>query len=97
MQKVEIDKIYDIFLRRTGVDFRRKENLRDKKIFGAEVNIEARELVQVYMDLKYELGIKFREEDLIDKKFATFNQIVELVKETCGYSVDKKEEKLCQN
>lgn len=95
MEKNIMGKVYKIFLERTGLDFQNNEKLREKKLFGAEINTNPRDLFLVYMDLQKTFGIKFCEKDLTNKQFTTFISIVKLVKKACEYST--KEEKLCQN
>ncbi len=97
MTEVKTDRLCEIFTDRTGVDFREDEELRDKKLLGPEINIEPRELLQVYMDLKYGMGIRFDVEDLINKKFATFNDVAVLLEKTCENPLNTEEGIICQN
>lgn len=94
MEENIMGKVYKIFFERTGLDFQNNEKLRGKKLFGAEINTNPRDLFLVYMDLQNTFRIKFCEKDLINKQFATFISIEKLVKKACEYS---KEEKQCQN
>lgn len=82
-----MDKIYKIFLNRAGIDFKRHPELVNQKLFGKSINIPPRELLQIYMDLKKELNVKFDENEIIHKRFDTFDNIVKLIEETCEHSV----------
>lgn len=86
MQENIKGKAYKIFFERTGLDFQNNEKLRRKKLFGAEINMNPRDLFLVYMDLQNTFGIKFSEKDLMNKQFTTFIEIVKLVKKACEYS-----------
>ncbi len=86
MNKLTLQSLCEIFLRRTNIDFK-SNSLREQELFGSCLDIKPRELLMVYMDLKQKYGISFSETDLLEKKWLTFNSIVETVEKTCEYSV----------
>ncbi len=79
MKTITMRDITEVFLNRTGIDFARDKEMRGKILFGADLGIKPRELLQVYMDLKNGWDLRFSEDDLIDKQFSTFNGVIKLV------------------
>lgn len=88
MERITVNDICEVFVKRTGIDFTCEKGLRKEKLFGMKLKVKPRELLQVYMDLKNKLEITFIENDMINKKFSSFDEIIKLVEKTCGYSIE---------
>lgn len=57
MKTITMRDITEVFLNRTGIDFARDKEMRGKILFGADLGIKPRELLQVYMDLSTFNGV----------------------------------------
>lgn len=88
MEDTLFNQICELFFKRTGIDFKNKTEYWDKSLLGVEININPRELLQIYMDMKYSLGIKLEEDGLIEKRFMTFDSILKYA----GELVNMKQE-----
>ena len=66
--------------------------LRDEKLLGPKVGMPARELLYVYFDIRQQMGIRISEYDIIEGRFDTFNNILDLIiKEALGLNQSKRE------
>lgn len=90
MEGIRVEKICEIFKNRTNIDFDKNVDLRKENFFGLKLNINPRDLVMIYMDLKIIVGINFEEKDLLLKKFDTYENVIALVEKACGYSIVEK-------
>jgi len=65
----------EIFIKRVGVDFKKQQHLRDKKLLGIEINAPSRELVMVLYDIENKFCIRIEDEFILGGGFDTFNNI----------------------
>lgn len=68
-----------IFLDVTSVDFRKSEELKSLNLFGSKLNIMPIYLVLVLLNIESVLDIHFKDEDMLNGKFNTFNSIMILI------------------
>ena len=78
MKNIE-EIVQNILLRRTGIDFTNQE-IKKKFLLGKELNIPARELVLVYLDIENEFNILIKERDVLEGGFKTYNNILDTVR-----------------
>lgn len=90
MEDALFNQICELFFKRTGIDFKNKTEYWDKPLLGVEININPRELLQIYMDMKYSLGIKLEEDGLIEKRFMTFDSILKYAGELVNIKQEVK-------
>lgn len=83
--------ISKIFLKRTGIDFKSNEEYKELNLFGKVLNINPREMVMVYMDLKNQFKIDNLNIYLENKEFITCKKICEIIEKLAA----KKEVILC--
>ena len=83
--------ISKIFLKRTGIDFKSNEEYKELNVFGKVLNINPREMVMVYMDLKNQFKIDNLNIYLENKEFITYKKICEIIEKLAA----KKEVILC--
>lgn len=93
MENVKIQDINDIFIQRTGIDFGESSKKRDEDLLGIALNVQPRELVLIYMDLQKRYDIKFTENEICNKQFNSFNNILTLVEKLVAENKETKEEK----
>ena len=81
MDNVKI--LNEVFKEKTGIDFNSKESLKNVNLFSDKINLQPRDLVTVCISIEKIFDIKFDEKEFLDRKFDTFNKIVELIKKYC--------------
>lgn len=69
----------NIFLEVTSIDFRKSGKLKNLNLFGSKLNVMPIYLVLVLLDIERTLGICFEEEDILNGRFDTFNDILLLI------------------
>ncbi len=73
------EKLVEIFKRRVGIDFYKQFENRDTPLFGSELNVPARELVLILLDIENEYNIRLPNEAVANGAFMTFNKIKGLI------------------
>ncbi|MEH2933576.1 hypothetical protein [Acutalibacter sp. JLR.KK004] len=71
----------EIFIKRTGIDFLERTNLRTELLFGETIGMPARELVYVYFDIEANLHMTIPAQFIIDNRFDTYEHILECLQE----------------
>lgn len=69
-------EILDIFLKYTGKDLKEKE---DYKIFGKELDMQPRELLEVYLSLEQKYNIKFDKQKVLEGEFDTLKNVFQML------------------
>lgn len=78
---MEVEKIvYDIFTKRTGIDFEKNHMLRDAPLFGEEIQLLARDLLLIYSDIEATLKVSIPKNEILKGNFNTFENILRIVK-----------------
>lgn len=72
----------DIFFGTWHIDMGLGSNLRDEKLLGSKVNMEARDLVVLLFSLEERLGIHIENTSIANGMFDTFEHIMELIYST---------------
>lgn len=76
----EVERVLeDIFFDLWHVDMGLGSNLRDKKLLGSKVNMEARDLVVLLYTLEERLGTHIENTSIANGMFDTFEDIMELI------------------
>lgn len=75
------DTLNTIFIKRAGIDFEKKRELKDELLFGKKIQMPARELVYAYLDIERELSLPIPESFIIEGRFDTYSHIMECVGE----------------
>lgn len=78
--KKDIDLLYKILLNRTNIDFCENKDLKDLPVFGKKLDIPAREMVLVLLDIEKEYNITINDEDVNNYGFMTVNKIIKIIK-----------------
>lgn len=79
MHRAEIEeKLATIFINRFAMDFINNPDMKEMKILSKN-GIPARELLHVYYDVKKTYGITIPEEEIVNRKFDSFNNIVGVI------------------
>jgi peptide maturation system acyl carrier-related protein len=86
MKNLEFDmnieeSLEKIFYDKLKRDFN-KEDLKEKSFFSEELFITPRDLVLVYYEIINYFNITNQEDILISKRFSTFNNVLNIVKES---------------
>lgn len=68
-----------IFLNRTNIDFIDHGELRRDNFFGFTLEIPPREIFLVLLDLEKEFNTKIPMEFVLEKRFSTFQNVIELL------------------
>jgi peptide maturation system acyl carrier-related protein len=68
-----------IFEKRTGIDFSKNPELKDKKLLAEEINLPVRELVLLLYDMEHQLGIRIPKKAVLEGKFDSYFHITELL------------------
>lgn len=76
-------EIIHIFFLHTGIDFNIQTDLKDAHFFGKKLNFAPRDLLLIFMDLQKTLNIKIPNNILLDKKFTTYNNVINILQTTC--------------
>ena len=76
--KVEL-KLQEIFMKHTGIDFSRHEDLKSTNVFATQIGAGPRELILILFDIERELGIKVPQEYIVDGYFDCYSHIAETV------------------
>lgn len=72
-----------IFLDVASVDFKKFDELKNLNLLGSQLNIMPIYLVLVLLNIERMLNIHFKEEDIRNGKFNTFNNIMTLINREC--------------
>lgn len=75
----DMNLLYRILLNRTNIDFCENEELKDLPVFGRNLNIPAREMVLILIDIEKEYNITINDEDVNSYGFMTINKIIEII------------------
>lgn len=75
----DMDLLYKILLNRTNIDFCENEELKDLPVFGRKLNIPAREMVLILLDIEKEYNITINDEDVNSYGFMTINKIIKII------------------
>lgn len=74
------EKVNRIFLNRFHINIDQKDaTFLDKQLLGYDWGFNARDLLYLYFDLEKECNIKIPQEFIIQGKFKTINNIIELL------------------
>lgn len=77
-EKVE-DVLGEILFDMWHIDMRENIGLREEKLLGNRINMEARDLVVLLNAIEEKMDIQLDTKSLIDGKFDTFEHIIELM------------------
>lgn len=69
-------EILDIFLKYTGKDLKEKE---DYKFFGKELDMQPRELLEVYLSIEQKYNIKFDKQKVLEGEFDTLKNVFQML------------------
>lgn len=75
------EKINDLFVKYTDIDFISNSELQNKKLMGVELGIPPRVMAYLYCKLKEELHLNFSLDAVINGNFDTFRNICNSVAE----------------
>lgn len=78
-EKINEFLLEDIFRKYLKTDL--SNEWKDKKLMGQELAMPARETVLLLFEIEEMFNIKFTEEQILEKRFDTFNHIKELIYE----------------
>ena len=73
------EKLTEILIRRSGIDFSEKTELKNEKLLGMKIGLPARELLHIYFDIERIFNIGIPEEEIVAGNFDTFEHISEIV------------------
>lgn len=83
MNKNEVRvKLNEIFKNVTNVDFLNNaiiNNIQDVKLFAKSIDLNPRYLVYIFFEIQKKFGIKIPQEDIVEGRFATFNDIQQCI------------------
>lgn len=80
MKKKDIEeKLVEIFKKRSGIDFSTYQWLKDKSVFGREINLPPREMVYILSDVERRFCVRIPDRYLVNKKFNSFNAIYQII------------------
>mgnify|MGYP001301287797 CR=1 FL=1 len=71
-----VEKLYQIFVLRANIDFK---ELQTEALLGKRIELPARELMLICMDIEKEFKIRITEQDIILGKLKTFREIYLLI------------------
>lgn len=75
----DMNLLYRILLNRTNIDFCENEEIKDLPVFSKKLNIPAREMVLILIDIEKEYNITINDEDVNSYGFMTINKIIEII------------------
>lgn len=91
MKFTEVSNKVDAFILNTyGIEV---HQLKDRSLLNPEVGLEPRDLIYLFFELQKEFGIRFKEEDILERKFHMLNNIKQAVYEKL---CDKSDSNVCQ-
>lgn len=79
MREKAEDVLEDILFDLWHIEMRGDTGLRQEKLLGSRINMEARDLVVLLCAIEEKLNIKLDTKSLIDGRFDTFEHIIELM------------------
>lgn len=74
------EKLAEIFLNRTGIDFLENTELKKMNFFGSQLNIQVRELALTYLDICNIFNMVIPETFILEGKYTTFENVLNLLK-----------------
>ena len=74
-----VEKLYQIFVLRANIDFKKNKELQTEALIGKRIELPARELLLICMDIEKEFKIRITEQDIILGKLKTFREIYLLI------------------
>lgn len=76
-------KLEDIFLNRFQLNFKELENsAKNDPLLGSKINLAPRDLLYVFVDIEEEFNITIPEDCIVEGKFDTFYNILDIIKTT---------------
>ncbi|MBN2534943.1 MAG: peptide maturation system acyl carrier-related protein [Spirochaetales bacterium] len=76
------ERLLNLFSKRfPGNTLAHRGELFDTPLFGADINLQARDLLYLFFDVEREFGITITENMIIDDRFLTINSITGLIYE----------------
>lgn len=78
------EKVNDIFVKYTNIDFLSNTELQERKLMGVGFMIPPRTMAYLYCKLEEELHMKFSQDAVISGNFDTFRNICNVVAENVG-------------
>lgn len=73
------DKLKQIFLTRSSINFEENEILKEEKLLGSNILLPVRELILILYDIEKDFSINIPKEIVLNGKFDSYNHIVEIV------------------
>jgi peptide maturation system acyl carrier-related protein len=84
MYTIAQEKLLNLFKERfPGRDLAGRIELFDAPLLGADINLQARDLLYFFFDVEREFGITITENMIIEKRFLTINSITGIILECC--------------
>lgn len=65
-------KLNSIFIKRTGIDFKKRKEMQEEKFFGAKINLPPRELILILYDIEENFNVHIKDELFILGKFDSY-------------------------
>lgn len=82
------EKLANIFLNKLGINIHSfNGKIFDEELLGMEFRMTPRDLVYLFFEIEREFNITIPQEDIVAKKFNTFNNIVNIIEN----QISKKE------
>lgn len=75
----DMDLLYKILLNRTNIDFCENKDLKYLPVFSKKLNIPAREMVLVLLDIEKAYNITISDKEIDNYSFSTVNKIIEMI------------------
>ncbi len=74
------EKLVNIFLDKLGINISNfSGKIFDEELLGMELRMAPRDLVYLFFEIEREFNITIPQEDIVAKKFNTFNNIVNII------------------
>lgn len=74
------NKLNEIFLKRTGINFQKQPQLKEEYLLGKKLSIPPRELVMICADIEREFNIYIPETDYIDGNVKNYAKIERMIR-----------------
>ena len=74
------NKLNEIFLKRTGINFQKQPQLKEENLLGKKLSIPPRELVMICADIEREFNIYIPETDYIDGNVKNYAKIERMIR-----------------
>lgn len=72
METKNIEKLNAILIKRTGIDFEKRIDLQNEKMFGRRINLPPRELVLILNDVEKIFEVRIKDDLLIGGEFNSY-------------------------